>query len=325
MSLKQLVLATLNSQRKMIFVYLLNTAVLTLIFALMLDEVSFLYPLLVSAVILVLYLVYMTVRLNAFMTELAAAKIQASDLNADTYTEKAVYDAMGEVHRAYAMRISLLQEQLDGRNNLFSQFIHNMKSSVSVIGLACEKQSQDAIFDISMENEKLKKNLEQVLNLLRLDQFSNDYISEKVDLSDIIKNVINEKKRDFIYSKTYPKYTGDEVYVYTDKKWCGFLIEQVVSNAIKYSDPDKSIYFEIQSMEGRTVLHIRDEGMGILPEDLPRIFDLFYTGTNGRQNKESTGIGLSMVKHICKKLGHQVSVESQVGQGTTVSLCFTKI
>lgn len=67
---------------------------------------------------------------------------------------------------------------------------------------------------------------------------------------------------------------------------------------------------------------IRDEGIGIMAEDLPRIFDLFYTGINGRQSKESTGIGLSMVKHICKKLGHEVAVESQVGQGTTVMITF---
>ncbi len=322
MSLSRLIWKTLNNERTAIFVYFLNTVVLILIFTLMMDSVHIIYPICVSSVIMILYLVYKTVQLNLFLKNLETAKTQADEFNADTYTEEAVYSTIEEMHMYYGSRISSLHEQLDGRNNLFSQFFHNMKSSISVIGLACENRSEDTLSDISMENEKLKKNLEQALNLLRLDEFSNDYVSEKVDLFVLVKNVINEKKRDIIYSKTYPKYIGSETFVYTDKKWCAFLIEQIVTNAIKYSEPDKSIYFEIQKKDGHAHLCIRDEGVGILPEDLPRIFELFYTGTNGRQNKESTGIGLSMAKHICKKLGHEISVESQVGCGTAVTITF---
>lgn len=322
MSLKHQILNLLNNEKQAIFAYLLNTTLLILIFSLMLDKPSFLYPFSVSMTVLIIYIIFKTVRFNTFLKDLEAAKTQADGLNADNFSEKAVFSVIDEIHRNYGTQLSELKERLDGRNSLFSQFVHNMKSSVAIIGLACEKNSESVISDISMENEKLKKNLEHALNILRLDEFSNDFKYEKVNLSDIVKEVINDKKRDFIYSKTYPKFENTDAPVGTDRKWCAFIIDQIISNAIKYSNAEKNIYFSISQNSDKTVLSIRDEGIGILPEDMPRIFDLFYTGTNGRQSRESTGIGLSMVKHICKKLCHEVSVESQPGHGTTVKISF---
>lgn len=322
MSLKHQVFRVLNNERQAIFAYTINTSLLILIYSLMLENPSFLYPLSVSATVLAVFIIFKTVRLNVFLKDLEAAKTQTDGLRTDSFSEKAVFGAIEEIHHDYGLRLSKLEERLNGRNNLFSQFVHNMKSSVAVIGLACENNTDSVVSDISPENEKLKKNLEQALNILRLDEFSNDYMHEKVNLSDIVKEVINDKKRDFIYSKTYPKFEQTDAFVGTDRKWCAFMIGQILSNSIKYSEPKSNIYFVISQKSGKTVLSIRDEGIGIPAEDMPRIFELFYTGANGRQSKESTGIGLSMVRHICKKLGHEVTAESRQGHGTTVEIIF---
>lgn len=323
MSLIRLALRTLNNERKAIFVYSINTAVLILIFNLMLKELNVFYPICVSLVILFVYLVIKAIKLNSFCDNIDKVKAETvTDIHPDTFTEQKAIEAIKDIHNIYNEQLNLLNEQLNGRNHLFSQFIHNMKSSAAIIELACNKEASKVLEDISLENEKLKKNLEQALNVLRLDEFSSDYVPEKTDLMKLLTSVINDKKRDFIYAGVYPKVDETEAFVYTDKKWCAYIIGQIISNAVKYSKSGGNIYFKIEVEADQTVLRIRDEGIGIPPEDLPRVFDLFFTGTAGRQNKDATGIGLAMVKYIAKKLGHTVFIDSESGKGTEVKIVF---
>ncbi len=328
MSLKRLLLGTLNGERFAIIAMLINTAVLIVVFNLMMKELSVIYPLSIEFFVLFWYLVYKGFRLYSYSEKIADATADGSgnfsaiDNASDCFDEQLALHAIAELHRSYNDRINELSDRLNSRNDMFSQFVHNMKSSVSVISLACEKQSRDSLADITHENEKLKQNLEQTLNVLRIDDFTNDYIPAQVDLSKLLRECVNDKKRDFIYSEVYPKFSGGESFVYTDSKWCKYIISQLISNAVKYSSAGKSVYFEITQAEGRTVLSIKDEGIGISQEDLPRVFDLFFTGSNGRQNSESTGIGLAMVQHVCKKLSHEISVESEKDKGTTVKIIF---
>ncbi|WP_308637150.1 sensor histidine kinase [Paenibacillus silvisoli] len=328
MFLIRLILRTLDSERKALAVYGLNAALLTLIFNLMLDTVSIAYPVCVSAALFLVYFARKAYALHVFYESLEEAK-SPGDYNeaADSDKERQVFAAIGDIHAAYQDKLAALHDKLEGRNSLFSQFVHNMKSSLAVIELASAKASLDAMNDIALENEKLKANMEQVLNLLRLDEFSNDYVPERVDLMELLQAVINDNRRAFIYASVFPKLSGTPVQVYTDRKWCAYMLDQIVTNAIKYSGSGKSVYFEIESGSGseednRVAVRIRDEGEGIDPEDMPRVFELFFTGKNGRTTKNATGIGLAMVKHIAKRLGHEVSLTSTLGEGTCVTVSF---
>lgn len=325
MSWIRLVRRTIESERKAIAFYLANTAVLVLIFNLMMDTVSIAYPVCMSLAILAVYVAAKAVVFYRFEESLAEAKEQAGlEPDAENAKERLAFDAIEAVHAAYRDKLTEMHEKLEGRNSLFSRFVHNMKTSLAVIELASSKREEDAMADVVAENEKLKANMEQALNVLRLDEFSSDYVPERVDLLELAQAVINDKRRDFIYAGVYPKLSGDGAYVYTDRKWCAYLLDQLAMNAIKYSRPGTSVHFDVERDDAsrRTHIRIRDEGEGIDPEDLPRVFELFYTGKNGRNNKNATGIGLAMVKHIAKRLGHEVALTSEPGTGTTATVSF---
>lgn len=323
MSLNWIIRTTLNCERKMIACYLINTVFLVLIFNLMMETVSIGYPICVSLIVLTVYLAFRANSLHRFLSTLASSKSSPGyKANPENVIEQKVFATIDEMHTEFNHKLSNLNEKLKGRNLLFSQFIHNMKTSAAVIELACSKASVDVLSDIALENEKLKANLEQSLNVLRFDEFSNDYIPERVDLLALIHAVINDKRRDFIYAGVYPKVSGEPTFIYTDRKWCAYMIAQIISNAIKYSQAGKTIYFELEPDEKHSYLHIRDEGIGIEPEDVPRVFELFFTGNNGRKEQNATGIGLAMVRHVAKRLGHDVSLTSTVGVGTCVSITF---
>ncbi len=323
MPLMRLIYKTLESERKAIFAHCVNAAVLILIFNLMQEKVYVFYPIVLSAVCLLVYLSIKAFALNSFYKSLEAV-IQSGDgeFYGESGKEQEIFRAIQGLHKSHGAVISDMNQKLAGRNSLFTSFIHNMKSSVAVIELACAKDSQEVLADINSENEKLKKNLEQALNVLRLDEFSNDYVPECIELHELLSAVINEKRRDFIYSAVYPRLCEGTALVYTDKKWCTYILEQIISNAIKYSKPEGKVYFDIAVEGKRTVLKISDEGIGISPEDINRVFELFYTGKNGRSDRNATGIGLAMVKHISKQLGHEVSITSAVDKGTCVSISF---
>ncbi len=235
-------------------------------------------------------------------------------------------DIIKDLHFDYNRKISFLSDKNSNNSLIFSQFIHNMKTSVSIIDLAIGSNNPSKLDDIETENTKLKEQLEQSLNILRLEQFSQDYIPAKNDLLEILRSVINANKSNFIYNEIYPKISEDinseNIYVMTDKKWCTYIINQVVINAIKYSPKGKNIYFNFLENENNIVLQIVDKGIGIPPQDIDRVFELFYTGENGRDNVNSTGIGLTMVKTVSKLLGHEINIYSTLNKGTTFEITF---
>lgn len=213
------------------------------------------------------------------------------------------------------------------------QWIHNMKSPLSVIDLIIQKHKNEevdievAIEHINQEKEKILRNLDQVLKVSRLENFAADYIPEKVDLVNAVREMINCNKNQYLYGNVFPvlECTRDQVPVLTDKKWNEAMIEQIVTNAIKYSDvtlKPKNIYFSIEVMEEHTLLMIRDEGIGIPPIDIKRVFEPFFTGQNGRTNRKATGIGLYFCKEVSKKLNHKIKIFSEEGVGTTVKIYY---
>jgi len=221
--------------------------------------------------------------------------------------------------------------QMDFNN----RWIHQMKTPVSVIRLLLEREKDKNIDEktknsydsIEEEIEKLSHGLNMALYTLRLNDFEMDFKVEEANLLKIVRDVINENKNAFIVNSIYPKILSEESFmVKTDKKWIKFVINQIISNSIKYSKvkqiDNKSINISAHSKEDKTMLCIKDNGVGIPKQDLERVFDPFFTGKNGRTYSESTGMGLYLSKDILKRLGHDINVESSHGEGTQVSVIF---
>ena len=204
------------------------------------------------------------------------------------------------------------------------RFVHQMKTPVSVLKLILEKHSEEGEYKKIRRNiSALEYNLNQMLDVYRLEEFKNDFVSEKVMLKNVCKDCINGLKDYFIASQIYPKLDiDDDIYVYSDSKWLKLVIHQLLTNAIKYSDNGQSVTVRAEKEEDRVVLSVIDEGIGIENADLRNIFELFYIGKNGRNNADSSGIGLYIVKRVSEYLGHKTEVESEVGKGTTVRIIF---
>ena len=172
-----------------------------------------------------------------------------------------------------------------------------------------------------------------VLCYLRLDSESTDYVFREYELDDIIRQAVKRFAGQFISRKIRLDYYAVNKKIVTDEKWLLFVLEQVLSNALKYTEEGSiSIYCEKQAEafsgtaskepagQDTAVLCIRDTGIGIAPEDLPRIFERGYTGYNGRNDKNASGLGLYLCRRICKNLGHTITIDSVLGEGTTVRI-----
>ena len=199
-----------------------------------------------------------------------------------------------------------------------------MKTPLSVLKLICENHSEEEDYKkIGRNVNTIEYNLNQILNIYRLDEFKNDFVSEKVLLKNICKECINGLKDYFISSRIYPKLDiNEDIYVYSDSKWLKLIIHQILTNAIKYSNSTQTVSVTAKKEDDKVYLSIIDTGVGIEKADLRSIFELFYIGKNGRNNADSSGIGLYIVKKVSEYLGHKVEVESKIGKGTKMTIIF---
>lgn len=202
----------------------------------------------------------------------------------------------------------------------FLIWIHQIKTPITAGKLICDG-------DIENENIKnIKKELiyiedytNMALSYLKMANHNTDMDISLVNLDDIINPLIKKYAILFISNNIKLEYKKLNVKVITDSKWCMVVIEQLLSNAIKYT---KNGTVSISFNEKENYLEIKDNGIGIKDSDLPKIFDKGYSGFNGRQNQKSTGIGLFLVKQILDKLGQKVKLESKLGEGTSVKVYF---
>lgn len=200
----------------------------------------------------------------------------------------------------------------------YTMWVHQIKTPISAMGLLLQTEETSKKSELGKELFKIEQYVEMVLQFLRLEDGSNDFILKKVDLYRIVRQAVLKYADLFFYYKISLKMEEFHCQVLTDEKWMIFVVEQLLSNALKYTKEGSiSIYMDGKKQK---VLVIEDTGIGINQEDIPRIFEKGYTGFNGRMNKRSTGIGLYLVKKILTKLSHRIVLESTVGKGTKVFL-----
>lgn len=240
----------------------------------------------------------------------------------------ALNQLLEEQYRQYQSKLMDWERKQKEHMTFMNQWVHQMKTPLSVIEMITQEDDNESYKSISEEADRLRRGLDMVLYMSRLDTFEQDFSVEPVSLQKLVKDVIHENKRYFIYSHVYPEMLVDEdIVVQTDAKWLRFIVLQLLSNAIKYSagSGEKVTITATRAAHGREVqLEIRDRGIGIPKSDLSRVCNAFYTGENGRKYKESTGMGLYLVREVAQKLNHRVELESERGKGTVVRLIFNR-
>ena len=198
----------------------------------------------------------------------------------------------------------------------YTVWAHKIKTPIAAIRLALQNEDTPLSRRLTGEVGRVEQYVQMALTYLRLGSDSSDYVIRSCALDDIVRPAVRRFAGEFIQRKIQLNYQMLNYTVITDEKWLGFVVEQVLSNALKYTPQGSvSIY-----MEPEGVLCIRDTGIGIAPEDLPRVFEKGYTGYNGRSHRKASGLGLYLCLEILTRLGHSVSAESQVDHGTTIRI-----
>ena len=201
----------------------------------------------------------------------------------------------------------------------YTAWVHQIKTPISSMNLTLQGEDTPVSRTLSADLFRIEQYVEMVLTYLRLGSDSTDFVIRPVSLDGIVRQSVRRFSGEFINRKIALHYEAPETEVVTDEKWLAFVVEQILSNALKYTPEGGDITV---SMTGGDTLSIRDTGIGIAQEDLPRIFEKGFTGYNGRSHRRASGIGLFLCKRICDSLGHGLSVSSEPGSGTEVRITF---
>lgn len=202
----------------------------------------------------------------------------------------------------------------------YTLWAHQIKTPIAAMALLLQDQPVQNTSELTLELFKIEQYVEMVLHYLRIESPASDFAFGRYKLENVVRPAIRKYARIFIQKKIGLVVGNLDLEVLTDAKWLGFVIEQLLSNALKYT-PRGSITIQLEETpEQHHFLIIKDTGLGISPADLPRIFEKGFTGYRGRIDHKSTGIGLYLCKLILDKLAHPIQVQSVAGQGTVVKI-----
>lgn len=227
---------------------------------------------------------------------------------------------------AYQALIRTLQEQIRamdetaetryrGMLDYYSIWAHQIKTPIASMRLQLQNEDSPLSRSLQSDLRRIEQYVEMVLAYLRLDSTASDYVFRECSVDEMICQAVKKFSQDFIGRKISLLYEPVEKTIVTDEKWFCFVLEQLISNALKYTRQG-NVKIGLQG----SALYIEDTGIGIEAEDLPRIFENGYTGFNGRRDKKASGIGLYLCKRVCDNLGVNIKATSQIGVGTRVTL-----
>ncbi|MGM0123224.1 hypothetical protein IGI37_000590 [Enterococcus sp. AZ194] len=198
--------------------------------------------------------------------------------------------------------------------NYYAMWSHQIKTPLVALDLMIQLEDSPRKKELKNEIFKMEQYLDMMLQYLRIQSMENDFVFKEVSLDQVVKPIIKKFAPFFIAKDLGIDLRIEGIQLVTDEKWLSFILEQIIFNGIKYT---KNGQITIKSEEPQTFV-ICDTGQGILPEDIPRVFEKGYTGLNGRGNQKATGLGLYMSKEIANRLGLEMSITSEVGEGTQV-------
>lgn len=211
--------------------------------------------------------------------------------------------------------------------DFYTMWVHQIKTPISALNLLLQTAPEDTS---SMKNElfKIERYVDIILGYSRLEDMNHDLTLRHYSLDSMVKQAVKKYTPLFIHSKVRLQLEPISQSVLTDEKWLVFVLEQMISNALKYT-PEGTLHIashSVQEESGKTTrLIIEDTGIGIAADDLPRIFERGFTGYNGRMDKKASGLGLYLCKTVLNRLGHKITITSVLGKGTKVILEFSEL
>ena len=253
-----------------------------------------------------------------------AERFEAADLPDPQDAIEADYQAV--LKALDARRLAADNRHAEAQRELtdyYTLWAHQIKIPISAMRLLLQSGAEGA--ELEEELFRIEQYVEMVLGYLRSESLSGDLMIRRCDLDEIVRGCVRKYRKQFIRRRIALNYAPLKVTVLTDAKWLAFAIEQVLANALKYTPEEGSISIRMDDLRPDALV-IEDTGIGIRPEDLPRVFERGYTGVNGREgDRRATGIGLYLCRRILTRLGHAIEIESAPGKGTRVILSLDSV
>lgn len=276
------------------------------------------YPLLLAALFGILFLVLGFIKFRRKHMDLE--RLQPENAPCAEYLPRA--DSLAERdYQALVLREEeanrVRREEWDSArkdmNDYYAVWVHQIKAPIAVMRVMLQQEDTQENRELSAELFRIEQYAEMALYYIRLGEGASDLVIQEYELDDIIRKAVRKYAGQFIRRKIRLVYGGTDQRVVTDEKWLSFIIEQLLSNAVKYTPEGGTVTITVGDNKQ---LSVSDTGIGISPEDLPRIFEKGYTGYNGRLDKKSTGIGLYLCRTAADKLGHRLQAQSKPGRGS---------
>ena len=244
-------------------------------------------------------------------------KLQVA-VQAQTPLEKLLQERVEELEYEQKNQLLVEQEKYNDLLDYYTLWVHQVKTPIAASSLLIgDLKDKETKSQLEQELFKIESYVHLVLQYLRLESFHDDLVLKQENLADLVREVVKKYALFFIQQGLSLNLHDLDHTIVTDKKWFLVILEQVLSNSLKYT---KEGSIEIYFHEGS--LYIKDTGLGIQNADLLRVFERGFSGYNGRLTQQSSGLGLYLSKKIADQLGHKIAIDSQVGQGTTVSIAF---
>ena len=235
--------------------------------------------------------------------------------------EQVFYQIMKMAEKSMLERIGEVQRERKEYKEYIEQWIHEVKTPITAIKLICENNRCSFTRELMAELENINRFTEQALYYARSEHTEKDYSVREINLSDVVHGAIADNKYLLRQNNVAVTVEDVEYSIYSDDKWLRFILDQLISNAVKYRADQPALHFFAVKENDSIILSVEDNGIGIPQSDLPRIFEKGFTGQNGRTIHSSTGIGLYLCRRLCDKLGIGISASSE-RKGTAISLSF---
>lgn len=242
------------------------------------------------------------------------------------YEGDLLFSILYEINKSMVENVKNYEIQENDFKEYIEMWIHEVKIPISSLVLMAHNHKNKFSKRTIEQIRRIENYVEQVLYYARSENAERDYLIKKVSLNKVVTHVALKNKDDLLENKVDLIVDSISESVYTDSKWLEFILNQIINNSIKYKKEKTSSYIKIfvENKKDCIVLIVKDNGIGIPKEDLPRVFDKSFTGYNGRIKTKSTGMGLNISKNLCEKLGHKIEIASVLNKYTKVSIIFYK-
>lgn len=242
------------------------------------------------------------------------------------YEGEIFYQTLYDINKSMIENVKEYNLSIIDFKEYVEMWIHEVKIPIASLTLISHNHQNEIDKKYIEQIRKLDNYIDQILYFVRSENVEKDYIIKEKKLQEIIKNVALKNKDDLLENAVRLDVDVHNEKVLTDSKWLEFILNQIINNSIKYKRKNTESYIKIKANEDkdRLYLTICDNGIGIPKSDIKRVFDKSFTGENGRTMTKSTGMGLYIAKKLCDKLGHKITVESEINEYTKITIIFTK-